>query len=193
MTIPARWKKFCARMTVDSRKGSAAIEFAFVAPVFFAILLGIFEVGIMFFAQSMLQNGVSDVARLIRTGQAQAAGTDKDAFRTALCDKISALIPCDSNLLVDVEAFPSYGGVNQASPFNNPDATNVQDRTLNTGLNNFSTGNACDVVLVRAFYTWPLYTPGLTSYLANVTGNKYLLSAAATFRNEPFSNNAAGC
>jgi Flp pilus assembly protein TadG len=193
VTVAARWKKFCVRMTTDSRKGSAAIEFAFVAPIFFAILLGIFEVGIMFFAQSMLQNGTSDMARMIRTGQAQAAGTSQAAFRTALCDKISALIPCDSNLLVDVEAFPSYGGVNYASPFNNPQAANVQDRTLNTGLNNYSTGNACDVVLVRVFYTWPLFTPGLTSYLANVAGNKYLLSAAAAFRNEPFNNNAAGC
>lgn len=193
MTVPARWKTFCDRMTADSRKGSAAIEFAFVAPIFFAILLGIFEVGIMFFAQSMLQNGVSDVARLIRTGQAQSAGTSQSAFRTALCDKISALIPCDSNLLVDVESFSGYGGVSYASPFNNPQAANAQQRTLNTSLNSYSIGNACDVVLVRAFYTWPLFTPGLTSYLANMAGNKYLLSAAATFRNEPFNNNAAGC
>lgn len=193
MTVAARWKKFCVRIRADSRKGSAAIEFAFVAPIFFALLLGIFEVAIMFFAQSILQNGVSDMARLIRTGQAQAAGTSQGAFRTALCDKISALIPCDSNLLVDVEAFPSYGGVSYASPFNSGATQNTTQRTLNTGLNNYSTGNACDVVLVRVFYTWPLFTPGLTSYLANVAGGKYLLSAATSFRNEPFNNNAAGC
>ena len=58
------------RLRADSRKGSAAIEFAFVAPVFFVLLMGIFEAGIMFFAQAALQNAVTDLGRQIRTGQA---------------------------------------------------------------------------------------------------------------------------
>jgi Flp pilus assembly protein TadG len=191
--VITRWKKFRARLKADSARGSAAIEFAFVAPVFFMLLLGIFEAGIMFFAQTLLQSGLSDMARMIRTGQTQSAGTSQADFRTQFCAKISQLLGCDANLVIDVEAFSGYGGVTYASPFNNPQAASAQQRTLNTNLNNYITGNACDVVLVRAFYAWPLYTPGLTLYLANMAGGKYLLSAAAAFRNEPYTTTTGGC
>ena len=32
----------------------------------------------------------------------------------------------------------------------------------------FNTGNACDVVLVRDFYRWLVFTPGLSFFLANM-------------------------
>ena len=39
------------------------MEFAFVAPVFFALMLGILEIGVMTFAQFALQNSVTDAGR----------------------------------------------------------------------------------------------------------------------------------
>jgi hypothetical protein len=57
----------------------------------------------------------------------------------------------------------------------------------------FSTGGACNVVLVRAFYRWPIVTPGLSILLANMRGQFHLLSTAAAFRNEPYVNNLGGC
>ena len=57
----------------------------------------------------------------------------------------------------------------------------------------FNVGNACDVVLVRAFYKWPVFTPGLNYFLANVAGGYHLLSSAAAFRNEPFTTTTGGC
>jgi len=47
-------------------------------------------------------------------------------------------------------------------PATAPSPTNAPlkaDNTLDTSLNNYSTGAACNVVLVRAFYTWTVYTP----------------------------------
>ena len=186
MTLPERWQKFRARMKADSRKGSAAIEFAFVAPVFFVLLLGTFEAAIMFFSQAVLQNSVTDMARLIRTGQAQTSNMTKDTFRSQLCDKVAPLIACDSNLQIDVQSFTSYTGVNYNSPLKS-------DRTLDPTQNNYITGNACDVVLVRAFYTWPVVTPALTWFLVNMAGDKHLVTAAAAFRNEPYTTTTGGC
>jgi hypothetical protein len=60
-------------------------------------------------------------------------------------------------------------------------------------LNAFNVGNACDVVLVRAFYKWPVFTPMLNFFLANMAGNYHLLATATAFRNEPFVNGIAGC
>ena len=194
MTFRERCRKLRRRMRADSNKGSAAIEFAMVAPVFFVLLLGIFEAAIMFFSQAALQNATTDMGRLIRTGQTvcytgsgnTCAAMTKDQFRTLLCAKVSPLVACDANLQIDVQAYSSYGGTNFNSPLN-------ADKTLNTTLNNYITGSACDVVLARTFYTWPVATPVLSWFLVNMAGNKHLLTATTAFRNEPFTTTSGGC
>src|ERR1700674_1936102 len=55
-----------------NRRGSAAVEFALVAPVFFALLFAIIETGIMFFANQVLESITQNAARQVPTGQAQA-------------------------------------------------------------------------------------------------------------------------
>ena len=184
-----RLEKLRRRWRAESRKGSAAIEFAMIMPVFFVLLMGIFEAGMLFFAQFTLQNAVQDAGRMVRTGQAQTAGMTQAQFKTVICNEISALMSC-SKLQVDVENFSGYSAVNYQNPLKS-------DGTLNTALNNYNIGTACNVVLVRGFYTWPVWGPGLVWFLTNMTdgsGNKaHLLAAAAAFRNEPFNSGAAGC
>jgi hypothetical protein len=43
------------------------------------------------------------------------------------------------------------------------------------------------VVVVRVFYDWKLFTPGIT-LLANLAKDRRVLTAATAFRNEPFLN-----
>ena len=50
----------------------------------------------------------------------------------------------------------------------------------------FDPGGGGDVVVVRAFYAWPVLTPNLGLGLHNMNGNKRLIAASAAFRNEPF-------
>src|SRR5438132_14309500 len=91
--------------------GSAAVEFALIAPVFFLLLFAIFETGMLFFADMTLENGVAVTARLIRTGQAQSAGMTQAQFRTALCRQISFPLSCSSSqLYIDVRSFTNFGG-----------------------------------------------------------------------------------
>jgi len=80
------------RMRATARAGSAGVEFAFIAPVFFMLLMGIMENGIIYFAGATLQNATDDVSRQIRTGQAQAAGMTQQQFRTAICNEIAPLL-----------------------------------------------------------------------------------------------------
>jgi len=47
------------------RKGSAAVEFALVAPIFFALLFAVLETGFVFFAGQTLETVTQDVARLV--------------------------------------------------------------------------------------------------------------------------------
>jgi Flp pilus assembly protein TadG len=189
-------------MRTDANRGSVAIEFAMIAPVFLILLMATIETGIVFFAQSALQNAVNDAARLIKTGQSACFSTDgggncvgmtADQFRKQVCDEVLTLLQAcekdasgNSDLQFDVKAYSAgFGGVSNGSPL---DATgDLPNLTV------FNTGNACDVVLVRAFYRWPVVTPGLGYLLANMKGSSHLLATAAAFRNEPYINNVSGC
>ena len=48
-----------------NRRGSAAVEFALVAPIFFAVLFAIIELALVFFASQILETVTQDCARLI--------------------------------------------------------------------------------------------------------------------------------
>ena len=54
-----------------NRRGSAAVEFALVAPMFFALLFAILESALMFFASQVLETVTENSARVVLTGQAQ--------------------------------------------------------------------------------------------------------------------------
>jgi Flp pilus assembly protein TadG len=193
---PTRFARFRHRLKTDANKGSAAIEFAMVAPIFFILLMGIIEAGIMFFAQSALQNGLNETARLVRTGQtacytktgSTCVAMTQAQFRTVLCSYVSSLLQncTGSDLQFDVNAYPSgFGGASNSTPLD-------AGKNLPT-LTAFNVGSACDVVLVRAFYKWPVFTPGLNYLMANMAGNYHLMATAAAFRNEPYDVAAAGC
>ena len=174
------------RMRKSARAGSAGIEFAFIAPIFFVLLMGTIEMGVMYFAQFTLQNATEDAARLVRTGQVAASNMTQAQFRTAVCNEISPLLACNGNLQIDVESYANFG----AATF---PAALTGGNTLNPALNNFLPGNVCSVVLVRVFYTWSVVTPLLTPFMVNMANNSHLLTATAAFRNEPYTTGVAGC
>jgi Flp pilus assembly protein TadG len=195
VTLAARFRRLRRRLRADGIKGSAAIEFAMVAPVFFVLLMGTIEAGVIFFAQSALQNALNDVARLVRTGQTSCYTTSggncvamtQAQFRTQLCSEVSLLLQdCNgASLQFDVNAYPSgFSGASNSSP--------LVAGSLPT-LTAFNIGNPCDVILARAFYKWPVFTPGLSYFLANVGSSYHLLATAAAFRNEPYTTSTNGC
>lgn len=173
-------------MRAKATAGSAAVEFAFIAPVLFVFLMGTLEVGIMFIGQFALQNATSDAARQIRTGQIQLGHLTQADFRQLICNEISPLLACDSNLQIDVETYSNFGGASFNSPL-------TSSQTLDPNLNNWQPGAECSIVLVRAFYTWGVVTPVLTPFMVNMANNKHLMSATSAFRNEPYSTAVAGC
>lgn len=169
-----------ARLRRDATKGSAAIEFAVVAPVFFLFLMGIIEVGTVYVANSILQKATDDAARYIRTGQAQAVHMTQAQFRTYLCSRISTLLACDTNLQIDVRDYStSYNSATYTSPVGS-------DGNLDPTFSQYNIGNAGDVILVRVFYQWSLMTPLISPLLKNEANGKRMLTATAAFTNEPF-------
>jgi Flp pilus assembly protein TadG len=163
-----------------AKDGSPAVEFAMIALPFFLLLYAIFDVALIFFASTTLENGVVAAARQIRTGEAQASNMTAAQFRTLVCDQISMLLACDARLGLDVRKFEGFGSV-QFPP--------ALDENGNlSGNQTFDPGQPGDVVVVRAFYTWPMLTPTVGTQFTNMAGGNRLLETSIAFRNEPFGS-----
>jgi Flp pilus assembly protein TadG len=161
-----------------NRGGSAAVEFALVAPMFFALLFAIIETALMFFASQVLETVTQDSARQIMTGQAQNASMTQAQFKTLVCSKVVALFDCVNGISIDVQSYPQFGSVNVANPI---------DASKNfTNPSNFNPGIAGDIVVVRVFYQWPILVTRFGYDISNLSGSKRLLTATAAFQNEPF-------
>ncbi len=136
-----------------NRRGSAAVEFALVAPVLFALLFAILETGTMFFAGQVLQTVAQELARTILTGHAQLASYTQSQFATYVCNQVPTLFTC-SNISIDVESYPSFSSVRLSNPIDN------NGNFIRNNLQ-YSLGCPGDIVTVRLFYQWPLFVTGL--------------------------------
>jgi Flp pilus assembly protein TadG len=159
-----------------SQRGSAAVEFALVAPIFFALLFAILETGIIFFANQYLESITQQSARTILTGQAQNGNLTQAQFKTSVCDQIAALFSCN-NVYVDVRSYSSFQTVTINSQISGGSFVNNMQ---------YDPGGPGDVVVVRLFYQWPQIVTGLGYNVTNLSNNTRLLTATAAFKNEPF-------
>lgn len=179
MRLLPRTAKFLKRFA-EAENGATAVEFGLVVLPFLIFLLAIIDVSMIFFAATTLENGIATAARQIRTGQAQAGNMTAAQFRTLVCGEIDGLLGCDARLGIDVRKYSGFS----AATF--PAALD-QDGNL-TGDLKFDPGEPGDVVVVRAFYTWPVMTPIVGEIFSDMSGGHRLLEASIAFRNEPYGS-----
>lgn len=163
--------------------GVTVIEFAILAVPFFTIILAILETSLVFFAGQILDSGVQDASRLVRTGQAQTATWDEDDFRDALCGRLYGLFDC--NLIrIRTSVVSDFSSATVVTPVEvGEDCDDECEWTLEQ---DYQPGEASEVVLVQAWYKWPTIVnlPGFN--LQNQPDGTRLLGAVRVFRNEPF-------
>jgi Flp pilus assembly protein TadG len=177
-----RLRRFARR-----QDGVAAIEFAFIAAPFLALLFAILETSLVFFAGQTLEAAVADSARLIMTGQAQTSvspttstvGYTQQDFKDAVCARVYGLFDCTNKLYVDVRTYSNFASVDESAP-----VTNKQFVSTNL---KYTPGSAGDIVVVTLYYSWPINVTFLDSNLANLSNGTRLLVATSVFRNEPYN------
>src|SRR5207302_303042 len=161
------WRRYRRGTALLKRFGKAqggvtAIEFAFVGGPFLYLLCVIFETGLMLFSEYVIENGVADAARMIRTGQVQSGNMSAGDFKNIVCGNLARFLNCSSNLYLDVRKFTAFSAITLPPPITNGDLS----ADVSTSAS-FQPGGPMDVVVVRAYYTWTLYLPGL-DHLANI-------------------------
>jgi Flp pilus assembly protein TadG len=175
-------KRGAVRRFGRARRGSAAVEFSLVIMPFFLLTFGLAEVAMLGFAQTSLDFAVSEVARQIRTGQAQMNGVTEGEIKGQLCDELNNFIvmSCDGNLYLDVDRFDSFVDANNGA--NNP----IQNNSFSGAGMGYTPGAPSDIVVVRAYYRWKIITPLFEPIFQNISGGERIIVSTMMFRNEPF-------
>jgi Flp pilus assembly protein TadG len=167
-------------------QGAVAVEFSLVILLFITIVLAIFELAMVMLAYATLDLATQVAGRQIRTGEFQTgAANSKADFKTLVCSKMSWLdTQCASDAYVEVRTFSSFGGTSGLT------ANLAQGPTgFNPKTTCFTPGGPTDIVLVRTYFKWRLFTPFLDGAMENMGAGSgmRLLSSATAFRNEPYN------
>lgn len=167
---------------IKARDGAAALEFALVMVPFLALTMAIIETTVMVFTDAILQNAVTETARMVRTGQTAVLGSSgASAFSTAVCDQLFGLVDC-SKLVFDLRSFSSFSAISIPVP----DANGGTDgASYSTGDSSSSSGTA-DVVTARVIYPYSFLTPGLGYFLGSSADQPVNLVYTVVFQNEPY-------
>jgi Flp pilus assembly protein TadG len=168
------------RRIIRDQSAATAVEFALVAMPFLFMIMSVFELALVFTVATSLDSATAKAARQIRTGQLQTSGgATASTFAQSICNNLGWLSSqCTGNLSVDVRTFTSFGNVTPVNP--------VSNGAFSTNNLTFNMGNAGDIVLVRAYYQWTLFTPFLNGGLQALSNGKTVVTSTVAFRNEPY-------
>lgn len=162
--------------------GASAVEFAFLAVPFLALVFAILELALLFFTASVLSHAVSDTGRLLRVGSLQGCNDGVD-FKALVCDTMNELMGCSKNLRIDVETSNNF----QTVTFEDAEAPDTTDPDAETPPGVWKDTSAGSPVVIRATFYYPLMLPGQVTRLENEEGTgRHVLRATTAFRNEPF-------
>lgn len=187
--------KLIKRFFVSSR-GANLIEFAFVAPIFLLILIGLFDVGGMLVIQNALDAGAREAARFGLTGGTSDGLAREDAIRERVLRAIKThsggIIPIDK-VLINVSSYDSIENVDSPEPYediNKNGAYDVGEVYEDTNGNNQwdpdrgasgSFGAGGEAVKYEVSYDWKPFL-SLFGFKDNMR-----LVGQATVRNEDFN------
>jgi Flp pilus assembly protein TadG len=174
-----------------AERGATAVEFGLVAVPVLVMMFGLLELALVFLVTTTLDTATQAAARQIRTGNFQISASNTRAdFKTLVCNGMTWLSSkCTNDLWLDVRTFSDFNSLATVTPID-PTTFRPAD-PLHPTPTCFSAGQPTDIVLVRAYFEWDLFTPLLNNALENMgpgTG-KRLISSTTAFRNEPYNTN----
>ena len=167
-------RAFSRRRFLKSDAGTTAIEFGLLALPFFAIIGAIFETAVVFFASQVLDAAVNDSSRLIKTGQAHVANYTAASYRSAICQSLYGLFDC-AQLRIKVSPVANFTGANIG-------ATTDPITGAWTFAESYNHGAGDSIILVEAYYKWPILLSAFDFNLSNIPDNTRMVSAVRVFR-----------
>lgn len=148
------------------QRGSTVVEMALIAPALMLLLIGLFEVSFLYYANLTMQYAVREAARYAVTGQSSADPNTKNQQRYL------AIIQTLKNSSMGL-----YDSVSPVISVNQQTYANAA--SYNAGM----FGGPGDIVVLQVDCTWTLATPLIAAFF---TGGKYHFTVGATMQNEQY-------
>jgi Flp pilus assembly protein TadG len=178
------------RLARDQR-GTAAIEFAFVAPVLLMIVFGLFDLGHNMYTGAMLQGAIQQSARNSTIEGADAHTADLDAIVTSAVQSIAP----NATLQFNRQAYTAFSDVSQPEEFVDSDSDNIcnngetfEDANGNGAWDNdrgsSGHGGARDAVLYSVTVNYPRMFP-IAKFIPGQTAD-FTMKTETVLRNQPF-------
>ena len=176
----------CRYPFLRNKNGSAAVEFAIIAPIFLGIMFSMFEVGWFFYTNSVIDASLDRAGRMLRTGQVQQSiATPADQFTflyDEICDVVSAFGDCSTRLTLEVQTFNTFADLAAATtPMVCADSPPAEVAAIP-----FSPGTELSIVRARMCLIYDTINPMIGVNLAEgPQGQRHLISTVI-FKNEPY-------
>ncbi|MBX9925150.1 MAG: pilus assembly protein [Hyphomicrobiaceae bacterium] len=173
--------------------GATAVEFGFIALPFFMFIFGIINSGWFFFNQHLLDRGVEDAGRRIRTGEAQKAGVTVSEFRNLVCNSINGnqsystptagVVDC-SKITILLQSANTWAEIGPQACL----SAGSQTVSSGTGTNSLTTlsGAQSRRVLMTACYQWDFAGSLPFMKLGNMSNGAYMYSSSTAFVTEEY-------
>ena len=202
MRIRDGWLSRQLRRFARNNDGAAALEFALVLPPLCLILVGMFEMSMLMFAQASMEGALREAARFGMTGSVANPADRKDQI-LAIIDKDTLNLFDMKDASVSFIVFPSFNDAGKRESYNehggNPDRydAGVDDGWVAHGTNDTDNdgvwddgggtsgvGTSAQIVQYTVQYDWKVMTP----FMAPIFGKngKVHLKASIVLRNEPW-------
>ncbi len=134
-------------------RGVATLEFVLVFPVMFAMLVAMFDAGLIMIKYVVLERSLDTVVRDVRLNGIASGQAGSDFFKQEVCDLSPLLKDCVDNLFVEMTP------INTGATFT-PSAVTCIDRTANnTPAIDFTSGVHNEIVYIRACVIVDRYFP----------------------------------
>jgi hypothetical protein len=177
------------------QRGTTAVETALIAPIFCVTVFSCFEVGHVFYKQSVIEQAAHDAARQVRVGRAVAAdyvndtpengecASGRDCFYEEVCDRVSMFGSCADHLSIEVQQFESFADLvaNGGDPMQCPNSPG-----FDFDAQPYDPGNRNDVIRVRICYLIRTFNPAVGVNLGTNDDGTRSIVAVSIHRNEPY-------
>lgn len=159
--------------------GATAVEFAVIAPIFFALIFSMIETGWIMTKASLLDHAVGQSARMIYTGQAPDQGT----LEQLICDEAYVFANCRENIVVELVTVDDF----TALPDTTATCTDASSGNI-APVTTYTSGAGGEIVFMRVCITTDVLVPGLGlgMQMAQTDTGRFQMVSSMAFMNEPF-------
>ncbi len=171
-------RDFASRAWRD-RRGATAAEFAAIAPMFIALMLGILQVAVVWVAKTELQTATETAARLVFTGQTSSSSYNTETkFLDALCANLPIIFQC-SGVMLNLAPQTSMSSVDTSAPTLTYNGAGAVTNTFT-----YNPGAYGEVMVLQVLYQFPVVGAALFNFSTQSNGT-LLMVATVVFENEP--------